>query len=81
MSLPGGAQSGAEVMAQFIPARSLGGKLGIVAEVLDGDEVRLRMPFDPTNGGRQSDRHLQSGLSQSPGVMTARPWILPSCNR
>jgi hypothetical protein len=49
--------------------------------VLDDDEVRLRMPFDPTNGGRQSDRHLQSGLSQSPGVITARPWILPSCNR
>jgi uncharacterized protein (TIGR00369 family) len=36
-------------MAQFIPACPLGAKLGIVAEVLDGDEVRLRMPFDPTN--------------------------------
>ncbi len=24
-------------------------KLGIVAEVLDGDEVRLRLPWDPTN--------------------------------
>ncbi len=36
-------------MAQFIPACPLGAKLGIVAEVLAGDEVRLRMPFDPTN--------------------------------
>jgi uncharacterized protein (TIGR00369 family) len=36
-------------MAHFIPACPLGAKLGIVAEVLDGDEVRLRMPFDPTN--------------------------------
>ena len=49
MSLPGGAQTGAEVMAQFIPASPFATKLGIVAEVLDGDEVRLRMPFDPTN--------------------------------
>ena len=36
-------------MAQFIPACPLAAKLGIVAEVLEGDEVRLRMPFDPTN--------------------------------
>lgn len=36
-------------MAQFIPASPFVAKLGIVAEVLDGDEVRLRMPFDPTN--------------------------------
>ena len=49
MSLPAGARTGPEVMAQFIPACPLGAKLGIVAEVLDGDEVRLRMPFDPTN--------------------------------
>ncbi len=49
MSLPAGAQTGAEVMAQFIPASPFAAKLGIVAEVLDGDEVRLRMPFDPTN--------------------------------
>jgi uncharacterized protein (TIGR00369 family) len=27
----------------------LGVKLGIVADVLDGDEVRVRMPFDPSN--------------------------------
>ncbi len=49
MSLPAGAQTGAEVMAQFIPASPFAAKLGILAEVLDGDEVRLRMPFDPTN--------------------------------
>jgi uncharacterized protein (TIGR00369 family) len=49
MSVPAGARTGPEVMAQFIPACPLGAKLGIVAEVLDGDEVRLRMPFDPTN--------------------------------
>jgi uncharacterized protein (TIGR00369 family) len=36
-------------MAQFIPACPLAVKLGIVADVLVGDEVRLRMPFDPTN--------------------------------
>lgn len=36
-------------MAQFIPASPFAAKLGIVAEELDGDEVRLRMPFDPGN--------------------------------
>lgn len=36
-------------MSQFIPASPFAAKLGIVAEVLDGDDVRLRMPFDPTN--------------------------------
>jgi uncharacterized protein (TIGR00369 family) len=41
--------TGAEVMAQFIPQSPFVAKLGIVAEVLDGDEVRLRMPWDPTN--------------------------------
>ena len=41
--------TGAEVMAQFIPASPFVSKLGIVAEVLEGDEVRLRMPWDPTN--------------------------------
>jgi uncharacterized protein (TIGR00369 family) len=49
MSLPAGAQSGAEVMAQFIPSSPFVAKLGIVAEVLDGGEVRLRMPWDPSN--------------------------------
>jgi uncharacterized protein (TIGR00369 family) len=41
--------TGADVMAQFIPQSPFVAKLGIVAEVLDGDEVRLRMPWDPTN--------------------------------
>jgi uncharacterized protein (TIGR00369 family) len=41
--------SGAEVMAQFLPQSPFVVKLGIVAELLDGDEVRLRMPWDPTN--------------------------------
>jgi uncharacterized protein (TIGR00369 family) len=36
-------------MAQFIPQSPFVAKLGIVPEVLDGDEVRLRMPWDPTN--------------------------------
>ncbi|RDH77956.1 PaaI family thioesterase [Mycolicibacterium moriokaense] len=49
MSGQAGARTGPEVMAQFIPASPFAAKLGIVAEVLDGDEVRLRMPFDPTN--------------------------------
>ncbi|WP_099040762.1 PaaI family thioesterase [Mycobacterium neglectum] len=42
-------QTGAEVMAQFIPASPFVAKLGIVAEVLDGDEVRLRLPWDESN--------------------------------
>ena len=44
---PTDARTGSDVMAQFIPACPLATKLGIVAEVLEGDEVRLRMPFDP----------------------------------
>lgn len=36
-------------MSQFIPTSPFAAKLGIVAEALDGDDVRLRMPFDPTN--------------------------------
>jgi hypothetical protein len=35
--------TGAEVMAQFLPQSPFVAKLGIVAEILDGDEVRLRM--------------------------------------
>src|SRR3954452_1975275 len=41
--------TGAEVMAQFLPQSPFVTKLGIVAATLDGYEVRLRMPFDPTN--------------------------------
>src|ERR1700752_2228225 len=49
MSLPTGAQTGAAVMAQFIPSSPFVAKLGIVADVLDADEVRMRLPWDPTN--------------------------------
>jgi len=42
-------QSGADVMAQFIPASPFVAKLGIVAEVLDADEIRLRLPWDESN--------------------------------
>ncbi len=41
--------TGAEVMAQMIPQSPFVAKLGIVAEVLDAEEVRLRMPWDTTN--------------------------------
>jgi uncharacterized protein (TIGR00369 family) len=41
--------TGAEVVAQFIPQSPFAAKLGIVAEVLDAEEVRLRMPWDTTN--------------------------------
>lgn len=36
-------------MAQFLPESPFVAKLGIVAESLDGPEVRLRMPWDPSN--------------------------------
>ena len=41
--------SGAEVMAQFIPQSPFVTKLGIVADTLDAEEVRIRMPWDPGN--------------------------------
>jgi uncharacterized protein (TIGR00369 family) len=41
--------TGAEIMARFIPQSPFVAKLGIVAEVLDADGVRLRMPWDTTN--------------------------------
>ncbi|MCW2592905.1 MAG: hypothetical protein JWQ86_5332 [Mycobacterium sp.] len=41
--------TGAEVMAQFLPQTPFVATLGIVAEILDGNEVRLRMPWIPTN--------------------------------
>lgn len=36
-------------MAEFIPQSPFVAKLGIVAEVLDAPEVRLRLPWDPAN--------------------------------
>src|SRR4030088_1766138 len=49
MSTPTQPQTGADVMAQFIPSSPFVAKLGVVADVLDADEVRLRLPRDPTN--------------------------------
>lgn len=42
-------QNGSDVIAQFLPQSPFVAKLGIVAEVLDADEVRLRLPWDPSN--------------------------------
>ncbi|HYZ66826.1 MAG TPA: hotdog fold thioesterase, partial [Mycobacterium sp.] len=49
MSLPAGARTGADVIAQFIPSSPFVAKLGIVADKLDADEVRLRLPWNPSN--------------------------------
>src|ERR1700757_2289180 len=43
------AQSGRDVIAQFIPQSPFVAKLGIVADQLADDEVRLRLPWDPCN--------------------------------
>ncbi|WP_273735085.1 PaaI family thioesterase [Mycolicibacterium septicum] len=37
------------MMAQFLPQSPFVAKLGIVAETLEGPEVRLRLPWDPSN--------------------------------
>lgn len=42
-------QTGSDVIAQFLPESPFVAKLGIIAETLDGPEVRLRMPWDPSN--------------------------------
>ncbi|KUI04501.1 PaaI family thioesterase [Mycobacterium sp. IS-3022] len=42
-------QTGPDVLAQFIPQSPFVAKLGIVAERLDGVEIRLRMPWDESN--------------------------------
>jgi len=42
-------QSGRDVIAQFIPNSPFVAKLGIVADQLGDDEVRLRLPWDPSN--------------------------------
>ena len=41
--------SGRDVIAQFLPQSPFVAKLGIVADQLDDDEVRLRLPWDPSN--------------------------------
>src|ERR1044072_2662450 len=49
MSTPTQPQTGAEVMAQFIPSSPFVAKLGIVPAALAAEKVRLRLPWDPTN--------------------------------
>jgi uncharacterized protein (TIGR00369 family) len=50
MSSPAAApQDGRDVIAAFLPQSPFAVKLGIVAEVLEADGVRLRLPWDPTN--------------------------------
>ncbi|MCV7443781.1 PaaI family thioesterase [Mycobacterium paraense] len=44
-----GTQSGREVIAQFLPQSPFVAKLGIIADELGDDEVRLRLPWDPSN--------------------------------
>ncbi|HEY5842671.1 MAG TPA: PaaI family thioesterase [Mycobacterium sp.] len=41
--------TGAEVMAQFLPQSPFVTKLGVVSERLEDDQVRLRLPWDPSN--------------------------------
>lgn len=43
------APSGRDVIAQFLPQSPFVVKLGIVAERLEDDDVRLRLPWDPAN--------------------------------
>jgi uncharacterized protein (TIGR00369 family) len=43
------APSGRDVIAQFLPQSPFVAKLGIVADQLEEDEVRLRLPWDPSN--------------------------------
>jgi uncharacterized protein (TIGR00369 family) len=50
MSNPTGApRDGRDFIAEFIPASPFVNKLGIVAEVLEPDHARLRLPWDPSN--------------------------------
>ena len=43
------AANGRDVIAQFLPQSPFVAKLGIVADQLGDDEVRLRLPWDPSN--------------------------------
>lgn len=49
MSTPPEPASGRDVIAAFLPQSPFVAKLGIVIEHLGDDEVRLRLPWDPTN--------------------------------
>jgi uncharacterized protein (TIGR00369 family) len=46
---PSSGRSGLEVIAAFLPQSPFVAKLGIVADQLTEDEVRLRLPWDPAN--------------------------------
>jgi uncharacterized protein (TIGR00369 family) len=46
---PPGPSSGRDVIAEFLPQSPFVAKLGIVADQLADDEVRLRLPWDPSN--------------------------------
>jgi uncharacterized protein (TIGR00369 family) len=41
--------TGADVIARFLPQSPFVAKLGVVADSLTDDEVRLRLPWDPSN--------------------------------
>jgi uncharacterized protein (TIGR00369 family) len=41
--------TGAEVIAQFLPQSPFVAKLGVITDKLQDDEVRLRLPWSPTN--------------------------------
>jgi uncharacterized protein (TIGR00369 family) len=41
--------TGAEVIAQFLPQSPFVAKLGVIADKLEDDEVRLRLPWSPSN--------------------------------
>ena len=41
--------SGRDVIADFLPQSPFVAKLGVVADRLESDEVRLRLPWDPSN--------------------------------
>jgi uncharacterized protein (TIGR00369 family) len=43
------ARSGSAIIAQFLPQSPFVAKLGIIADRLEEDEVRLRLPWDPSN--------------------------------
>ncbi|SRR5579875_672111 len=49
MSTPVKPPNGRDVIAQFLPQSPFVAKLGIVADMLDDHEVRLRLPWDPSN--------------------------------
>jgi hypothetical protein len=69
MSSPTAApQDGRDVIAAFLPQSPFVVKLGIVAEVLEADGVRLRLPWDPTNttlGDMVHSGAIREGIAES----------------